>query len=343
VAYWENDEFVLENYLTGKQTRTSPFVGHILQQLDEYVPMTEVVRRFSSIPHAADIVERLIEQDVLVRKDTATDKKDKDLESSWAWGHDARFFHYSSRRVLYEEDLRIQQVNLAKYAVHFPSPSPFKLYKGPQERLPKKGRIMRGEFWQTLESRRTRRSFTGAPITLLELSIILFWTWGCTNAVENSELGPHILKTSPSGGSRHPIEVYPVVLRTNGMEPGVYHYSVRDHALTLIRGGYFQTEVLELCSNQPWIRDAAVVFFMTAVLERTMWKYKQSLAYRVLCLDAGHLGQTFHLVCTCLGLAPFTTAATRDNEIERFVSIDGISEIALYTAAVGRTEGSRNA
>jgi nitroreductase len=54
---------------------------------------------------------------------------------------------------------------------------------------------------------------------------------------------------------------------------------------------------------------------MTAILERTMWKYALSHAYRVIFLDAGHLGQTFHLVCTKLGLAPFTTAATEEAAI----------------------------
>jgi hypothetical protein len=52
-------------------------------------------------------------------------------------------------------------------------------------------------------------------------------------------------------------------------------------------------------------------------------------------LDAGHLGQTFHLVCTSLGLGPFTFAATRNPAVEQALGIDGVNEIVLYTAAVG--------
>ncbi len=55
----------------------------------------------------------------------------------------------------------------------------------------------------------------------------------------------------------------------------------------------------------------------------------------MLLLDAGHLGQTFHLICTKLGLAPFTTAATQDTAIEAELGLDGVAEIALYTAATG--------
>jgi nitroreductase len=74
---------------------------------------------------------------------------------------------------------------------------------------------------------------------------------------------------------------------------------------------------------------------MTAVLERSMWKYRQSHAYRVLHLDAGHLGQTFHLACTELGLVPFTTAALAPDRIEAELGLDGIREIAVYAAAAG--------
>ena len=58
-------------------------------------------------------------------------------------------------------------------------------------------------------------------------------------------------------------------------------------------------------------------------------------AYRVVLLDAGHLCQTFCLVATWLGLAPFCTAAMNDTLIEDDLKIDGISESALYVAGVG--------
>jgi SagB-type dehydrogenase family enzyme len=74
---------------------------------------------------------------------------------------------------------------------------------------------------------------------------------------------------------------------------------------------------------------------MTAVFSRVMWKYRQPRAYRVVLLDAGHLCQTFCLVATWLGLAPFCTAALKDTLIEQNLRLDGISESVLYIAGVG--------
>ncbi len=178
-----------------------------------------------------------------------------------------------------------------------------------------------------------------------DFSTILGWTWGAQRVVSDPGVGQHLLKTSPSGGARHPIEAYPVVLRVAGVAPGVYHYSVRHHALTRLRKGRFERQVTALCAHQPWVGQAAAIFLMTAILGRTMWKYSHAHALRVVLLEAGHLGQTFHLLCTSLGLGPFSCAALRDSGIERLLGIDGVTEIPVYAAAVGvcRGPGGANA
>jgi SagB-type dehydrogenase family enzyme len=152
---------------------------------------------------------------------------------------------------------------------------------------------------------------------------------------EVGQLGPFVLKTSPSGGGRHPIEVYPLVLRVDGLSPGIYHYRVETDTLGLLSSDVDDALAARLVASQDWISDAAVVFLMTAVLERSMWKYKHAHAFRVVLMDAGHLGQTFHLVCTALGLAPFTSAANDAAAVENLLGIDGIDEVVVYTAATG--------
>src|SRR5205823_548081 len=146
---------------------------------------------------------------------------------------------------------------------------------------------------KVLHRRRTMRLFTRKKISLNDFSTLLLWTWGKTYNILDPHIGEYILKTSPSGGARHPIEVYPIVLRVEDVDSGIYHYSVRKHELEPIRRGNFEDTIVRLCGNQEWLRDASAVFFMTALLERSMWKYEQSHAYRVVLLDAGHLGQTF--------------------------------------------------
>jgi SagB-type dehydrogenase family enzyme len=213
-------------------------------------------------------------------------------------------------------------------------PDPFKDYGRSVVDLPGTFDSQDGELWDVLRSRRTRRSLLRASITLAEFSTILLWTWGGHELRRDADLGAYFFKTSPSGGARHPIEVYPSVSRVEGVEPGLYHYSVKRHSLERLGELPSETELVRLCGGQEWVADACAVFFMTAVATRSLWKYPNAHAYRVMFLDAGHLDQTFHLVCTNIGLAPFTTTAIQGSEVEDLLDVDGIGELALY--AVGR-------
>lgn len=337
MGYWEDGDFLLYNYLTNSRTRTTPAVLAVLDALDAPVEEAELTRALDGAG-AMSILQKLVDQDVLLVEGSPADRGDAAV-SRWKWGQDARFFHFSTQHVTYERSGARQAEALRAHAAETPPPSPFKAMEG-ERSLPladpsRAGREEAG-LWDVLSRRRTVRELARTPITFEQLSTIVRWTWGATSVVRDPEVGTHLLKTSPSGGARHPIEVYPLVLRVAGVEPGLYHYAVESDALEPIRRGYAEDLALEICAGQPWIGDSAAVFFMTAVLERSMWKYDHSRTYRILLMDAGHLGQTFHLVCTSLGLGPVTTAATQDRLLQEALGIDGSEEIPLYTAAVGR-------
>ena len=89
-----------------------------------------------------------------------------------------------------------------------------------------------------------------------------------------------------------------------------------------------------LCGHQKWAQNCSVLFVMTSVLARVTWRYRYSRAYRVILLEAGHFGQTFCLVATWLGLAPFCTAALDDEKIENDLNLNA-GEAVLYAAGVG--------
>jgi SagB-type dehydrogenase family enzyme len=335
LAYWENGELQLHNYLTHTTTRVSPAVVALLEAFHTPVEDREVTSAFDRVG-AGPVLQKLIDQDVLIVEGSAVEVEDAAV-GRWEWGQDARFFHFSTQHVTYETSGTAQAEALRAHALQIPAPSPFKSLEG-SERIPlEDARTDPGcDLWDVLARRRTVRDFVREPITFEQLSTIVRWTWGATRIVDDPPIGTHLLKTSPSGGARHPIEVYPLVLGVEGLDPGVYHYAVGSNELELIRRGELEELAVEICSGQPWIGTCAVVFFMTAVLERSTWKYDHSRTYRILLMDAGHLGQTFHLVCTALGLGPVTTAATQDRLLQEVLGIDGTQEIPLYTAAVGR-------
>src|SRR6202043_2830025 len=102
---------------------------------------------------------------------------------------------------------------------------------------------------------------------------------------------------------------YILAWRVAGLDPGAYHFAVGSNSLELLRLGDLRDDAVRIASGQKWIRDAAFVCVMTAVVDRVYWKYSSADAYRLFFLDAGHLAQTFALLCTDAGLASFSTAA----------------------------------
>jgi SagB-type dehydrogenase family enzyme len=148
------------------------------------------------------------------------------------------------------------------------------------------------------------------------------------------------MKTSPSGGSRHPLELYVCARRVDGLAPGIYHYASDDHCLELITRHKRPARVQRYLPTQFYYEGAAALLFFTAMFDRYQWKYETARAYRAVFIEAGHQCQTFCLMATDLGLAPFCSMALADREIETDLRIDGVSEAAVYAAGVGVRPGN---
>jgi SagB-type dehydrogenase family enzyme len=250
------------------------------------------------------------------------------------WNPAAGFFHFSTKDAPYELEWEEGFAVLQRLARTHPKGPPVKKY-------PRARKIQLdwpradSEFPQVLLSRRTWRKFARQPLDLSVLGALLGLTWGVQGWVEVPRIGSLAVKTSPSGGSLHPIEAYLFARNVRGLRPGLYHYDGSAHRLELLRLGASSRQIVKHLAAQWWFGGASFVVFMTAMFHRTQWKYDYARAYRAVLMEAGHLCQTFCLTATWLGLAPFCTIAFKDSSIERMLGVDGISESVLYAAGAG--------
>jgi SagB-type dehydrogenase family enzyme len=281
---------------------------------------------------------KLIDAGLLLACDSPEWTRDELLASSWKAWLPAGGYHFLTKDAPYiGGDWTLEQKLQAIPGT--PSPELFKRTEGAESiALPSHVRET-DTFFQTLYARRTRREFSEASVSLDGVSKLLQTTWGVQAYIDSDLFGSLPLKTSPSGGARHPIEVHLMALRVKGLEPGLYHYDARDHALERISPGATPQMARAYCADQPYVARSAALFIMTGVFARSLWKYRHARAYRVVLLDAGHLGQTFCLTATRMGLAPFSTAALNDTLIEQDLGIDAITESVLYVTGVGMPPG----
>jgi SagB-type dehydrogenase family enzyme len=213
-----------------------------------------------------------------------------------------------------------------------PKPSLRKTYKNPLRTVGLPPPVTAGgpKLWEALQARRSIRSYTLETLTLQELSQLLWATQGATTFFRGF---PY--RSAPSAGALYPVETYLVVNRVEGLDPGLYHYDAFDAVLQLLKEGGLGAQAAAASLDQPMAAHAAVAFVWTAIVERGKWKYRER-AYRYIYLDAGHIGQNLCLAATALGLGCCTIGAFYDEEVNRLVDVDGVSETALYMGAVGK-------
>jgi putative peptide maturation dehydrogenase len=194
---------------------------------------------------------------------------------------------------------------------------------------------------QLLARRRTVRRFDeSSHVDASELAVLLRWVWGAhgTLALAGHDVG--LRRTSPSGGSLHPVEVYPLVRRVEGVASGLYHYLGGEHALEAV--AQLDTPgvaaLVEAATAGQWFfAGADVAFVMTARFGRSFRKYRRhAKAYRTIFLDAGHLSQSFYLLCTELGLGPWVTAALDESVLEQALALDPLEEGVIALCGCGR-------
>lgn len=191
------------------------------------------------------------------------------------------------------------------------------------------------------EAVRRRRSqlggFTGEPISLDELAAILRFAGGAVCSIPaRSEPDRIWYRTAPSAGGLYPIEIYPIVLRADGVAEAVYHYDVRGHALECIRGGPIRDDLLAATPYAELCGSSAVVFALAGVIARSVAKYLFR-GYRFASYDAGAMLTNLYLAATARGLGTCALGGFFDDRIARLLRLDDPDEQPLMLFTVGRT------
>jgi SagB-type dehydrogenase family enzyme len=189
------------------------------------------------------------------------------------------------------------------------------------------------DLMSAIEERQSRRRFSPEPLTLDELSMLLWATQGIRGQIDD-----RTLRTVPSAGNRHALETYLAVQRVKGVEPGFYRYLPLEHQLLhLFHEEQMPAKLTEATLGQAFVGRAAVVFIWTTIPYRMEWRYGLA-AHKVIALDAGHVCQNLYLACAAIGAGTCAVAAYHQQLMDRLVRVDGEEEFVIYLAPVGKIQ-----
>ena len=185
---------------------------------------------------------------------------------------------------------------------------------------------------RAIEKRTSIRNYSREPLSLEELSYLLW----CTQGVKEVVRDVATFRTVPSAGARHALETYILANNVQGLEKGLYRFLPIEHKLAEINMGKdIANQIGHACLDQPFVKTSAATFIWTAVPYRMAWRYGQR-GYRYLHLDAGHVCQNLYLSASSVGCGVCAIAAFLDEELNPALGIDGENEFAIYVATVGK-------
>jgi SagB-type dehydrogenase family enzyme len=185
-----------------------------------------------------------------------------------------------------------------------------------------------GNLLDLLRARKSRRSHSDAALSLAEFS---FLCWAAAGIKEHKP--KFSLRTVPSGGARHPLDLYFFVARVDGLETGLYRYLPVEHAVALVRTGNDSAVLNEALRGQYW--NAAVVFVWVAVPYRSEWRYGPA-AHKLVLLDAGLSCENLYLACESIGEGTCVVGAYDQEKLDAYLGLDGEDSLALCAAPVGK-------
>ena len=187
--------------------------------------------------------------------------------------------------------------------------------RGPEFKLPSPSQRGAMSLEESIARRRSVRRYKGEPLSLSQLSQVLWAAQGITNGGG--------LRAAPSAGATYPLEVYVFVGGggVEGLEEGIYHYNIESHSLNLHKGGDLRQQLSFAALGQEFILQASVDIVICAVYERTAWRYGRRTE-RYVHMEAGHVGENIHLQAVALGLAAVMVGAFSDDDVSRVMGLE---------------------
>lgn len=184
---------------------------------------------------------------------------------------------------------------------------------------------------KALLMRRSVRAFKNSPLTLSEVSQLLWAAQGITNTKG--------FRTAPSAGALYPLEVYVIIGNVKDLSAGIYKYKYSGHELVMISKGDKRAELSDAAFGQAWVKEGAAVIVLSAVYEKTTWKYGER-GFRYVHIETGHAAQNIYLQAVSLNLGTVIIGAFDDEEVKKVLNM-APREQPLSIMPVGRVEIQR--
>ncbi len=296
-----------------------------------------------SVDDADLLVKHLVEAEALIDADRAVELRQ--ILSPWhtmGWG-DAGNFHLATYNLPFDPDV-LEGLSYPEYYAKMltaddaagPQPQPTVSLTG--RRLvppaPDSGPLV-STIGAVLQQAAPINRFEGAAPSYAEFHAPMMRAFGVQRSVGGS-LGEHHLRSYPSGGARHPFELYVVSKGVDGLAAGIYQVDPVSGQLAVV-GETRAAEIDTACFGKGGILSASIVLVLTCRWLRHSWKYRYARSYRMLLLEVGHIVQAINVSMLSYGLQAYHCPSIDDRLLRDLLSLDDdCAEGPVYALGIGK-------
>lgn len=177
-----------------------------------------------------------------------------------------------------------------------------------------------------LKHRRSVREYTNAPLTLKQVSQLLWAAQGIT-----SKNG---FRTAPSAGALYPLQIYLVSANVKNLSSGIYRYLPTDHALEMLVEGDLRAPLADAALEQSAVKSAAAEIVITGIYARTINKYG-TRGTQFVFMEAGHASENIYLQAVSLNLGTVAVGGFDDVLVKKAMHLTA-NQNPLYIMPIGR-------
>jgi len=173
---------------------------------------------------------------------------------------------------------------------------------------------------KALSERRSIRTYKDEPLSLAEVSQILWAAQGVSDSASGK-------RTAPSARAMYFLDVYLISGNVKDLPPGMYRYHPGGHQLERTMEGDAKAKLFE-AAGQASIKSAPAALVITGQSDRSTdpnWMY----------LEAGHAAQNVYLQGVALGIGTVVMAGFKPDEVKKAMSLPE-NHTVIYIMPLGK-------
>ncbi len=168
-------------------------------------------------------------------------------------------------------------------------------------------------------AKRTARNFSSSPLTLDQISQLL---WSANGNLAYDAISGATTKVVPSAGALYPLEIFLLCGKdtVTGLPEGVHQYKPATNSLETISSDDRRASLAQAALGQMWLSRAPAIIVIAAAFGRTTSKYGDR-GVQFVFMEAGNSNQNLCLQAAALNLRSGTVGAFHDAAVAEAINL----------------------